>query len=109
MADEPQERRWVVEPPGPGEIKLHFATGDDVELTDEQLDALAKLIHSFESEEPEVVGHACGSWTCGLCKDCSPLNCSPVSCTGLSCPSMTGVVGRGGAYLSGSIMPSPRI
>jgi hypothetical protein len=66
MAD---EREWVVEPPGAGEITLRIAVGEGVELTDEQEAALNELVHALEVGEAEVVGHA-------MTHDCT-LTCAP--------------------------------
>ena len=73
MPDEGQpERQWIVEPPGPGEISLHMALGEGVELTEEQESAVRALVNSLESRDPEVTGHAiaeclrlhqCGAFT----------------------------------------------
>ena len=42
MADDSDDvREWVVEPPAPGEVTLFMATGDGVELTDEQQAAIS--------------------------------------------------------------------
>ena len=59
MTDEDEgRRRWIVEPPGPGEISLHMALGEGVELTEEQESAVRALVNSLESRDPEVTGHA---------------------------------------------------
>jgi hypothetical protein len=52
------EREWIVEPPGPGKVKLHFACGEGVELTAEQEDALAELLRTLEAGDAEVAGFA---------------------------------------------------
>jgi hypothetical protein len=56
--DEQQsERRWVVEPPGLGEVKLHLAFGEGAKLTEEQEAAVGALLRSLKATDPEVTGH----------------------------------------------------
>ena len=90
MAEQdPEARRWVVEPPGPGEVSLHFVAGEGVELTAEQETALGSLLESLEANDPEVTGHAGGCPA--LVVRCPSLGCSGVSCGALRC----GTLGSG--------------
>lgn len=85
MADESQgERRWIVEPPRPGEIKFHMSFGEGVELTSEQEAALSELTRSLESSDAEVTGLAkCSLATC-TDKTCKPVKCDTYVCHGLT-------------------------
>ena len=75
--DNENQRQWVVEPPGPGQISVQMAFGDGVELNEEQAAALGELLRSLEARDPEVTGHA-------LAKPCSDLSsCKTLKCTGL--------------------------
>jgi hypothetical protein len=78
-----QARHWVVEPPAPGEISLHIALGDGVQLTPEQETALVELVRSLETDDAEVVGHSpTGCTRLSRCPDlmCEPL-CEQVRCS----------------------------
>jgi hypothetical protein len=80
-----QERQWVVEPPAPGEVRLFVATGDGVDLTDEQQAAISALVETFEASDPEVMGLAsCSRATCPslICR----LDCTLKSCDVLTKP-----------------------
>ena len=100
MSDEQhEERRWIVEPPGAGEVSLYMAAGDGVTLTTEQEAALSALLRSLELADDEVTGHA------GVCDqlittptNCIKLKCSKVTC-GLWCQPLTNATG---ASASGS-------
>ena len=81
-------RRWIVGPPGPGEVSLQISCGDGFELTDEQEAALSRLLRSLEQSDPEVVGHTdcrLGGPNCDTLvsypTDCVRLRCKSVSCT----------------------------
>ena len=101
MPDDPGERQWIVEPPGPGEVALHFAVGDGVELTDGQLAALTTLLASFEGEDAEVAGYSTG---------CPTVKCGPsYSCPGLSCPRLNANIAPTGTMIQGTIIASPRV
>jgi hypothetical protein len=77
--------RWIVEPPQPGEISLHMAFGDGVELTDEQQAAMSELLRSLEATDPDVTGHAVCA---GQSKPCT--KCNSLDCRGLTCGTLTG-------------------
>lgn len=73
MADEPREAEgtWFVEPVAAGEVRVHFATGADVELSPEIRDALDVLLRELHAEEVE-----------GYAVDCADLNaCQNFMCT----------------------------
>jgi hypothetical protein len=80
------ERRWVVAPPDTGEIVLHMAVGEGVELTSAQRDALNDLLRALESSDPEVSGFEVGcpsyAGTCSAKRQpaCPSKNCQPFSC-----------------------------
>jgi hypothetical protein len=76
VADENQsERAWIVEPPGPGEVAVHFSVGEGTELTERQEAALGELLRSLEAHDDEVTGFAAAS----------NFNCSKYYCTGVNC------------------------
>ena len=109
MPDENEGRQWIIEPPpGPGEVSLYLACGDQVELTDEQEAAVSALLRSLEVEDSEVIGHGkpCPSRAgCSEYSICS-LSCGKVSCGGLSCgltsPKIAAATGGGSWDLMGS-------
>ena len=85
MADENQgERRWVVEPPAPGEISFHMSFGEGVELTVEQEAALTDLMRVLESADAEVTGHSCSKFSSCTGKSCKPVKCSTFVCHDLT-------------------------
>ncbi len=93
--DDAQPRQWIVEPPpGPGEVSLYFAAGEEVSLTPEQEAALAELLRTLEHRDAEVTGFntpQCPSYKggCGDISECFKLTCKPVKCA-LICLSLTG-------------------
>src|SRR5947199_316895 len=97
MPDEDQNgRQWIVEPPpAAGEVALYLATGEGIELTDEQEAALSALLRSLEADDPEVTGHAAAG--CTDFSFCFPLKCGSVSCGNLTCGLLTKSVARGAA------------
>jgi len=59
MAAEPsKDPRWLLQPPPPGQVHLHIAIGEGVELSPEVKQAIEALARALSSE-PEVTGHAC--------------------------------------------------
>lgn len=76
MAENQGERQWIVEPPEPGEISLHMAFGEGVQLTKEQEAAVGELLRSLESVDAEVTGLA----KCSPQSTCNKLTCDPVVC-----------------------------
>lgn len=106
MPDEAEGgREWIVEPPEPGEVSLHMALGEGVELTDEQEAALGQLLRTLETRDPEVTGHA------ALDASCKPLKCGGVDCKDLDCSplsaSLTGNVAQPWSIM-GSFSPRLR-
>ena len=77
MADNKDERAWVVEPPRAGEIALHLSVGEDVTLTEEQERAISELLHSLETAE--VAGYGKCAKVGG---SCGTLRCPAMSCSG---------------------------
>ena len=92
MQEHPGERRWVVEPPGPGEVSLHLAVGDGVILTPEQETALTELLRSLEAADAEVTGHAAGTKQGG----CNIYDCDRLSCTKVRCGALAGLTSAAG-------------
>ena len=76
MAENEGERQWIVEPPPPGQVALHLAFGDGVQLTAEQEAAVGELIRTLESSDPEVTGLT----KCTEQSTCTNLKCTPVNC-----------------------------
>ena len=78
-------RRWIVAPPGPGQVAFHLAVGEGVELTADQEAALSELMAALESSDAEVTGHATAGCKLSSCteKSCSPVRCSTFVCHGL--------------------------
>ncbi len=90
MTDEQGERRWIVDPPEPGEIKLHLSFGADVELTPEQETALSALMEALESRDSEVTAfEKCKESSCST-KSCKPVRCSTFTCHFLSVEAVAG-------------------
>lgn len=73
-------RRWVVEPPEPGEISLHMALGDGVQFTAEQETALVALVRTLEAGDAEVTGYE----GCKNLSRCPTLVCGPL-CENVRC------------------------
>jgi hypothetical protein len=68
MPDESiDQSKWLVDPPGPGQIAVHVALGEGVELTDEQRAALDALLTSLQQSDEEVAGYA-GNCNISTCK-----------------------------------------
>lgn len=93
MAQEPPEdRTWLLEPPGPGEVRIHVQVGEGAELDESQRAAVEALVSSLY--ESEVEGYA-------MAQACRPLlckpritNCAADFCGDFSCEiSRTGFVG----------------
>ncbi len=98
MADNERERQWIVEPPERGEVALHLAFGDGVQLTAEQEAALGELLRTLEAGDPEVTGLS----KCKPVSSCITLACSPVSCQ-LRCGTLKAKLSEGtGWSLMGS-------
>jgi hypothetical protein len=86
------DRGWIVEP-GQGEISLYMAVGDDVELTEEQQDALAELLRALEDNDAEVTGHQAAAGCDEVILICEKLKCGRVVCGGLGCLPVTSKIG----------------
>jgi len=80
-------RRWIVAPPGPGQVSFHMAVGEGVDLSPEQEAALSELMRALESSDAEVSGHAiagkCSAYASCTEKSCSPVRCATFVCHGL--------------------------
>jgi hypothetical protein len=87
-------RRWIVAPPGPGQVSFHMAVGEGVELSAEQEAALTELMQALESSDAEVSGHAvagkCSAYSSCTEKSCSPVRCATFVCHGLKAELTTG-------------------
>src|SRR5690348_11203531 len=101
--DSGDARRWVVDPPPqPGEISIHMACGDGIDLNPEQEAALGALLRSLEAGDAEVVGHSKG---CPKLSECLGLSCTKMSCNPLQCSSLDRSIastGTGGWNLMGT-------
>jgi hypothetical protein len=86
------DRQWIVEP-APGQVALHLAFGDGVQLTKEQEAAVGELLRTLEAGDPEVTGHALRGGTC------TKLSCHPVNCD-LKCGTLKAVTAGGGGSWS---------
>jgi hypothetical protein len=58
------ELRWLLEPPEPGQVHLHFDVAEGTELTPEATAALEALVRALA--EPEVAGYATSGETCSI-------------------------------------------
>lgn len=47
----PEEARWLLEPPVPGEVKLSLAVGEGAEVTPELREAFEALLRALHEEE----------------------------------------------------------
>jgi hypothetical protein len=77
-------RRWIVEPPEPGEITLHMALGEGRELTPDQEVALSELLRTLEANDAEVTGFEVG---CPSYTACSGKK-TTTSCGDFHCPAL---------------------
>jgi hypothetical protein len=73
----PEDRRWLVEPPGPHQIQFAIASGDQLDVTLEIQQAFERLLGALRSED--VQGYemetSCGGYRQGCTKNvfaCSP-------------------------------------
>jgi hypothetical protein len=55
---EPEQRRWLVEPPGPQDVKVHIATGDQFEMTLEIPQAFDSFIEALGGGSETIRGAA---------------------------------------------------
>jgi hypothetical protein len=75
----PQEPRWIIGPPGPGEVNIQIAVDRRAKLTPELHQALEKLVASLQQHEVEGYAKACPEKVV-VCKpqgDCLPKITSP--------------------------------
>ena len=77
------ERDWLLEPLGAGEVRVHLDAGDAADVSDDVRAALDALLDELLSSEVEGFAwpscpelRACGSFTCTLGK-CQPLDRFP--------------------------------
>jgi hypothetical protein len=49
----PEQMRWLLEPPGAGEVKFHLAIGDSYQITDEVNSAIEALLAALQTAEVE--------------------------------------------------------
>jgi hypothetical protein len=107
VAENEGERRWVVEPPAPGEVSFHMAFGEGVDLTEEQEAALSELMRTLETNDAEVTGLAANT-KCSAYSTCTDKSCKPVRCSTFVCHGLTAQISAagGGAWnLMGSFSP----
>lgn len=69
-----RDRRWLVEPVGPEEVRVHVDLGEGVEISEQARTALDTLLASLY--ESEVEGFA--SVSCPSLKSCGWYICSPL-------------------------------
>jgi hypothetical protein len=74
MADETGTSGWILEPPGEGEVQLHIALGDGIELTPEIRAAIDNLVESLQ--QVDVAGYAKCNPKCPSLAGCSQYGCS---------------------------------
>jgi hypothetical protein len=81
------DRRWVVEPPGPGRVTLRIGVGEGVELSAAQEAALDALLESLAATDAEVAGFAGGCTALHPCTlDCPKATCNALRCSFLAAP-----------------------
>lgn len=83
QSDDPRDYRWLLEPPGAGEVHLHFSAGAETDISDTARQALETLIAELcERETAEVAGYN----DCGQFFDkCNPYSCTLHSCLQVDC------------------------
>jgi hypothetical protein len=83
-AESSGESVWVLKPPGPGEVHLHIAVGDGVEMTGEVRQAIERLLDALQQEEVQGFRKG-GAPKCPELADCTGYWCRPQNnCTSLS-------------------------
>ena len=71
-----QEYRWLLEPPGVGEVHIHVAVGEGAQLTPAIRDALESLASAIE--ENDAQGFLLSTSGCPILVSCAPRNlCNP--------------------------------
>lgn len=69
----PEDLRWLLEPPAPGEVHVHVAVGEGAQLTPEVREAIEQLLTRLHEAESDVSGF-CRLITCDAL---SKLGCLP--------------------------------
>jgi hypothetical protein len=70
-----EERRWLVEPPGPQQINFQIAAGDQAEVTSELRQAFDDFLDALAGAEVEGYARACTDYIKGCTTNsfaCSP-------------------------------------
>jgi hypothetical protein len=75
----PQEPRWIVGPPAPGEVNIQIAVDRQAQLTPELQEALEQLVQALQQDEVEGYARPCPSRvvTCKADGPCQPKVTSP--------------------------------
>lgn len=81
------ESAWLLEPPRPGEVRLHVAIGDDTQLSPEVRSALEALVGQVHEAEVEGFGvkapPGCSTLSCPEYGMCSDFSCWPLGKCGI--------------------------
>jgi hypothetical protein len=74
-----EEARWLLEPPGPGEVHVHVAVGDDARLTPELREALDRVLSLLQTQDVSGFNIDLGSCTTVSCRldTCQPVTLKP--------------------------------
>jgi hypothetical protein len=81
MAEESiDQTKWLVDPPGPGQVSVQVALGEGVELSDEQRGLLDALLASLQQVDEEVAGFT---------NPCTIVACKPMEIT-MPCAMLVG-------------------
>jgi hypothetical protein len=95
QADIPEDRRWLLEPAGAGEVKLNIEFGPGTEVTQEVHDAAERLVQALFGD---VAGFtAAGPLSVGEKLPCPANTYSPPpppECGTNSCGTRSGLIGR---------------
>ena len=59
----PDDLRWLLQPPQPGQIHLHVAVGEGTQLSPELQEALEQLLRTLQETEADVSAY-CRLITC---------------------------------------------
>src|SRR5262245_12428455 len=59
QASEPRTGEWMITPPGPGEVAIHFSAGPDTQVTPAIRDALTRIANELEADDTSA--HMWGS------------------------------------------------
>ena len=80
MADPPtgpEQPRWLQEPPGTGEVRIHIAVDEAAELTPELRGAIEEVVRALQEQEVQGYATPQGGGCSGL-SACTPHNCPRV-------------------------------